>query len=355
MSRRGTTRMLVNLNETMTGEFTRHPDLAFPASALRDSIAEAAGRDRVEFVDATNAARKLFGDAMASNMFMLGFAYQRGMIPVGADAIAGAIELNGASVASNVDAFTWGRRFAIAPSAAEHLIGSGSRAQMSLKQTTSLDEMVERRVAHLTAYQNAGYAARYRERVESVRRWERAVAPRSEAVTRAVAQTLFKLLAYKDEYEVARLLSAREFVDGLREQFEGPFRLAFNLAPPLLTRRADNGEPRKREFGAWLMPVMRLLAHGKVLRGTVFDPFGHTSERRMEQLWIRRYEATIAAIIEHGNARNHALAIQAASVADKIRGYGHVKERNFQALDQEWKDAVDALKARTIIPLREVA
>jgi indolepyruvate ferredoxin oxidoreductase len=356
MTRRGVTRMLVNLHQTMTGEFTRQPDLAFPAPALRDSLVDAAGANNVEFVDATAIAAKLFGDAMAGNMFMLGFAYQRGLIPVGADAIAGAIELNGAAVALNLEAFTWGRRFAAAPTIAAGALDGAAGTRASLERSANVDEMIERRVAFLSEYQNAAYAARYRQTVERVRRWESAAAPHSDAVSHAVAHTLFRLLAYKDEYEVARLLSSAKFIDGLRDQFDGPIRLVFNLAPPVLAPRdARTGEPRKREFGAWMLPLMRLLARGKALRGTAFDPFGRTAERRMERELIARYEATIDAIIEHGDARNHAQAVRAASIAGKIRGYGHVKERNFRALDQEWTEAVHALAARTVIPLREVA
>ncbi|CAE6820088.1 hypothetical protein R69746_06014 [Paraburkholderia aspalathi] len=355
-TRHGATRMLVNTHEVMTGEFTRHPDLEFPAGELRESIAEAVGEEFVEFVDATKYALNIFGDTIAGNMFMLGYAYQRGLIPIGAEAINQAIELNGAAVTSNKDAFLWGRRAALSPSAAEKVLNTKKTSRDSLRISTTVDDLIERRVRFLIGYQNAAYAERYRLLMSKVRDWERAVMPREEAVTRVVANTYFKLLAYKDEYEVARLHSSKEFVESLKEQFEGDFRIAFNLAPPMLARRdKKTDEPVKREFGAWMLTAFRLLAKLKVLRGTPLDVFGYTAERRMERGLIIRYEETIEKIMKHGNSRNHQAALQAASIAGKIRGYGHVKERNVKAVDAEWGVAVAQLSRRDVIELKQVA
>ncbi|MGF6875624.1 indolepyruvate ferredoxin oxidoreductase family protein [Paraburkholderia sp. MM5477-R1] len=355
-TRHGATRMLINTHETMTGAFTRHPDLQFPAADLRASITRAVGRDHVEFVDAMKYALSLQGDPLAANMFMLGYAYQRGLIPIRADAINAAIELNGVAVASNKQAFLWGRRATASPHALERILAVTKQSRASLLMSTTLDELIDRRVRFLTDYQDAAYAERYRSRVNRVRAWERIVAPQQETVTRAVASVYFKLMAYKDEYEVARLHASREFIESLKQQFEGNFRIAFNLAPPLLARKNEStGEPRKQEFGSWLLPAFRLLAKLKVLRGSPFDIFGYTVERRMERGLVTRYEETIEQIITHGNTRNHPIALRAASIAGKIRGYGHVKERHFQALDEEWRSAVAQLSSHAVIELKQVA
>ncbi|MGK8209383.1 indolepyruvate ferredoxin oxidoreductase family protein [Burkholderia cenocepacia] len=355
-TRKGTTRMLINTHEAMTGEFARDPDLAFPAADLRAGIVGAVGDTQVEFVDATRYARDLFGDSLAGNVFMLGYAYQRGLIPVGAEAIHAAIELNGAAVSSNQAAFLWGRRIALFPDAPRKAAGVALPARESLRLSATVDEMIERRVAFLTAYQDAAYAQRYRARVDQVREWERRVSPRQDAVTRAVANAYFRLLAYKDEYEVARLHAAPEFVERLKQQFEGDFRIAFNLAPPLLAGRDERtGEPRKKEYGAWVLPTFRLLAKLKFLRGTPFDPFGHTAERRMERDLIVRYEQTIDEIVRCGNAHNLSAVLRAASIAEKIRGYGHVKARNLRSVDAEWQAAVAQLARPAVIELKEIA
>ncbi len=355
-TRKGVTRMLVNTHEVMTGEFTRHPDLKFPSPELRAGITDAVGSDCVEFVDATRYALNLFGDTIAGNMFMLGYAYQRGLIPISSEAIDAAIELNGAGVQLNKEAFLWGRRAALSPSSAERVLVAAKPMRESLQISTSLDELIERKVTFLSEYQNAAYGKRYRTLVNRVREWERIVMPRQDAVTRAVANGYFKLLAYKDEYEVARLHSSPEFVESLKQQFEGDFRIAFNLAPPGLTGRDElTGEPRKKEYGAWILPVFRTLAKLKVLRGTPLDVFGYTAERRMERGLIIRYEQTVDEIIRHGTACNYQAVVRAASMVEKIRGYGHVKERNFKSVDAEWADAVAQLSKPSVIELKQVA
>ncbi|QTD92053.1 indolepyruvate ferredoxin oxidoreductase family protein [Burkholderia anthina] len=355
-TRKGSTRMLVNTHEVMTGEFTRHPDLKFPASALRDGMTQAVGSDGVEFVDATKYAMNIFGDTIAGNMFMLGYAYQRGLIPIRSEAIDAAIELNGAGVEMNKAAFLWGRRAALSPGSAERAWAAAKPVRESLRLSTSLDEFVERKARFLTDYQNAAYGDRFRKLVNRVRDWERGAVPHEESVTRAVADGYFKVLAYKDEYEVARLHASPEFVESLRQQFEGDFRIAFNLAPPLLARRDDvTGEPRKKEYGAWMLPAFRLLAKLKILRGTPFDPFGYTAERKMERGLIARYEQTVDEILRHGSSRNYRFALRAATMVEKLRGYGHVKERNLKAIDAEWASAVAQLSKPSVIELKQVA
>jgi len=348
--------MLVNTHEVMTGEFTRHPDLKFPAADLRESITKAVGSECVEFVDATKYATNIFGDTIAANMFMLGYAYQRGLVPISSEAINAAIELNGAGVKMNKEAFLWGRRAALSPSSAERALVAAKPVRESLQISTSLDEVIERKVKFLTGYQNAAYGERFRALVNRVRDWERAVTPRRDTVARAVANGYFKVLAYKDEYEVARLHSSPEFIESIRQQFEGDFRIAFNLAPPLVAGKDElTGEPRKKEYGAWIFPVFRMLAKLKVLRGTPLDVFGYTAERQMERGLITRYEQTVDEILRHGNSRNYQAAVRAATMVEKVRGYGHVKERNFKSVDAEWTNAVAQLTKPSVIELKQVA
>jgi indolepyruvate ferredoxin oxidoreductase len=355
-TRKGATRMLVNTHEVMTGEFTRHPDLKFPSQELRAGITDAVGGERVEFVDATKYALNIFGDTIAGNMFMLGYAYQRGLIPIGAEAINAAIELNGAGVKMNKEAFLWGRRAALSPTSAERALAATKPVRESLQISTSLDELIERRVKFLTGYQNAAYGERFRVLVNRVRDWERAVTPRQDTVARAVANGYFKVLAYKDEYEVARLHSSPEFIESIKQQFEGDFRIAFNLAPPLVAGKDElTGEPRKKEYGAWILPAFRTLAKLKVLRGTPLDVFGYTAERRMERGLIARYEQTVDEILRHGNSRNYQAVVRAATMVEKVRGYGHVKERNFKSVDAEWTNAVAQLTKPSVIELKQVA
>ncbi len=325
----GVTRAVINTHETMPGEFTRRPDLVFPTNPLRRRIEKAVGADRVEFIDATRLATALFGDSIAGNLFLLGLAYQRGLIPLGAEAIEQAIALNGAAVAMNQAAFRWGRIAAVDRAAVEAAADAATPPPEAEHVSASLDEMIARRERLLTDYQDAGYAARYRALVERVQSAEQRVARGSTALTEAVARYYAKLLAYKDEYEVARLHTDPAFLASLRAQFAGGGRLSVHLAPPLLSQRDKaTGLPRKREFGPWVWPLFRVLARLKGLRGTRWDIFGRTAERRAERQLIADYEATIAEILSKLDARTLPVAVDLARLPERIRGYGYIKDRN---------------------------
>jgi len=333
--RRDGTAVVVNTAEVHPGEFTRNADYHLPSERIKRAIAAAAGED-VSFVDATGIATAVLGNAIATNMFMLGFAYQRGKVPVSAAALERAIELNGQAVGLNKAAFLWGRRAALEPARIEHLVAPAREATPARHMSRTLDEMVERRVDYLTAYQNGAYAARYRALVEQVREREAAVKPGSAALATAVARYLFKLMAYKDEYEVARLYTDGSFEKQVRATFSGEnLRYEFHLAPPILGRRDASGNPRKTSFGPWILPVFRLLAKLRVLRGTPLDIFGYTAERRMERQLIRDYEALVMDLMQGLTAENHALAVALASIPEKIRGFGHVKLRHLEAAKKE--------------------
>jgi indolepyruvate ferredoxin oxidoreductase len=321
---------VVNTHETITGEFTRHPDLAFPSNTLRLSIEAAAGAEACDFLEATKLATGLMGDSIATNLFMLGYAYQKGLIPIGHEALEQAIELNGTAVPMNLGAFRWGRRAAADRDAVERLVApppDTDNVVAFARPAKTLDEIVASRTKLLTAFQNTALAERFRTLAEKVRTAEQNVIPGESSLAEAVARNYAKLLAYKDEYEVARLYADAAFAARLNRQFEGDYRLKFHLAPPLLARRdAKTGHLLKQEFGPWMLLLFRLLAKLKFLRGTTFDPFGHTAERKQERALIGDYEKLLDELLLGLTPANHALAVKLASVPDDIRGYGHVKQ-----------------------------
>jgi indolepyruvate ferredoxin oxidoreductase len=325
----GYSRAVVNSHEIITGDFTRNPDLVFPSLPLRRSIETATGPNGAEFLDATGLATGLLGDSIASNLLMLGFAYQRGLVPLTAEAIERAIELNAVAVDFNRAAFRWGRRAAIDPALVAARATPASALPESHRLSITADELIERRVEFLTEYQDAAYAARYVERLRRVREAEAAAMPGATALTEAAARSLFKLMAYKDEYEVARLYTETDFLKRVAERFEGPYELRFHLAPPLLGNRdPQTGQLKKREFGPRTLTLFRMLARLRRLRGTRFDIFGRSEERRAERGLIAEYEAVLDEIAARLTPANHALAVELASLPQEIRGFGHVKEAN---------------------------
>ncbi len=323
-TRPGRTVAVINLHQQPPGQFTQDADWQFPVSEVRALIDEAVG-GRAQFLDATRLATALLGDAIATNLFMLGFAFQKGLIPLQRDSILRAIELNAVAVEANKLAFAWGRRAAVDLQQAEKLAVPARPVIVQMPQ--SLETLVRRRVTFLTEYQDASYARRFEEIVDKVRQAE-ARLDKGEALAKAVARYLFKLMAYKDEYEVARLYASGEFRRQLSDTFEGPFKVKYNLAPPLLARRDAQGRLVKSQYGQWMGYAFRVLSKFRRLRGSVLDPFGHTQERRTERRLIREYEALIEELIAAVSPENHRLAVELASLPEHIRGFGHVKERH---------------------------
>jgi indolepyruvate ferredoxin oxidoreductase len=335
----GRTTVLVNTNEQITGHFTRDPDMRFPSNEINERIRAAVGPDNVRFVDATGLATRLLGDSIAANLFILGYAYQLGLIPVGADAIEQAVELNRVAVDMNKNAFAWGRQAAIDIDAVKEV---ADRTDTAREMPQGLDEVIGHRVRELVAYQDSAYAARYSSLLARVRDAEARQAPGMNGLADAVARYAYKLMAYKDEYEVARLYTDGRFLAQLTGAFEGDFKLQFHLAPPLLTKRhPETGLRDKRTYGAWMLPVMRLLAKMKRLRGTPFDIFGYSAERRLERAMIDEYEALIGEVIDTLSHHNHALAVRIASLPEGIRGYGHVKEQHIASVTAERDSLMD--------------
>ncbi len=340
----GHSRAIVNSHETITADFIRDPDNRFPGQTLRAAIEAAVGPGAAEFVDGTGLATALIGDSIATNLFMLGHAYQRGLIPVSAAAILRAIELNRTAVAENTLAFQWGRRAALDLAGVARAAEKTAPTARQIPQT--LEEIVAHRAAHLTRFQDAAYAARYRHLVERVAAAERAAQPGADALAIAVAKYYAKLLAYKDEYEVARLQVDRDFHDRIAAQFEGDYRLHYHLAPPAVSHPDPvTGKIKKKTFGPWMKVVFHLLAAAKGLRGTAFDPFGRSADRALERRLIAEYERLVEEIIERLDAGNHATAVALAAIPEQIRGYGHVKEASLAATRQRETELLAAFRA----------
>jgi indolepyruvate ferredoxin oxidoreductase len=313
---------VVNEAQAITGSFLREPDKRFPADGLREVIARRLSISTV-FVDAGALAARHGGRSSAANLLLLGYAWQKGLIPIGADAIRHAIEQTfagrgAATVASNLAAFDGGGRAATD--------GSPAASGQAPQTPPSRDDLVEHRAAAIADYQNAALASRYRVFVARVHETESLRTPGRQDLTDAVARGYYKLLAVKDEYEVARLFTAPAFRDRLARQFEGGYRVHFHLAPAILSGATGGARPRKRRFGPWLMPVLRLLAACRGLRGTVLDPFARTAERKLERALRREYEQSIATILDSLSAETHALAVDIARLPESIRGFGPVKQ-----------------------------
>jgi indolepyruvate ferredoxin oxidoreductase len=303
----------------------QNPDIDFELGAMQTTLRDAIGERNLEIIDATGIAATLMGDSIATNPFMLGFAFQKGVIPLSLEALLRAIEINGAAVEMNKQAFTWGRLAAHDMSRVKSVIQFKTRAGAPAK---SLDEQIAVRAEFLTNYQDKAYADRYLAAVDKVRKAEAAAAPASTELTGAVVKNLFKLMAYKDEYEVARLYTDGSFAKKLSDKFDGDYQIKFYLAPPIFAKRDKSGRLIKKEYGPWMMSAFRMLAKLKGLRGTALDPFGRTEERRSERRLVEDYCAMIDQRTADLKAAQIPLLAKLARLPETIRGYGHIKEEN---------------------------
>ena len=322
----GLTRAIVNRHVQPTAAFVADNNIDLQGEQIEQAIEAVCGTGKVEYVRATALATLLTGDAIAANLLMLGFAFQRGLLPVGLASIERAIELNAVAVEANKKVFAWGRLAAHDPARLASL--SGSAEQNKAPEAMPLTALVARYEQELEGYQDKAYAARYRTLVDRVASREQALAPERHALTEAVARSLFKLMAYKDEYEVARLFTSGSFMARLKREFEGDFRLEFHLAVPMLSSLfGAQGGPRKRRYGGWIFPVFRVLSRFKRLRGTPLDPFGYNAERRLERGLLQDYVALVEELLSGLALHKLDLAVQLAGLPEQIRGYGHVKRQ----------------------------
>lgn len=322
--RHGRTRMLVNVHETPIADAVRHPDTELHTEALLDKMRYAAGQEQVETFDAQQLAERVLGDTLASNILALGYAWQRGLVPVGLFALEQALRLNGVAVEANLLALAVGRLAAAQPQALH-------ATEQTTVETETLTGFLAQAQAHLQAWQNAVWAKRYRDVMASVQQQMDSMGEYGETISLTVARSLHKLMSYKDEYEVARLFSDAGFQTQLEAQFEGDYKLSFHLSPPAFFKARAGLAPRKITVGSWLRPVLRVLASGKVLRGTVWDLFGYSEERRMERQLIVDYQELIEKILPLATVENFQTVHELLKLPMSIRGFGHVKARNARA------------------------
>ena len=354
----GRTVILANTHELPTAAFVRNPDASLQADALiakmRHAVGE--GKDLLASIDAQDIAKRLMGDTMPSNIIMLGACWQRGLVPVSFEALMRAIELNGVAIENNKTAFALGRLAIAAPEALRRLAGEQPDSAVQWFNFDQLDDkdgqpgLIARRKAFLTDYQDAAYASRYEALVQRVRAAESALgdAGKGLRLTKAVARYYAKLLAIKDEYEVARLYTDGKFEAALKAQFEDWDHLSFHMAPPLLSKPGADGRAKKVELGSWTFKALKTLAKFKGLRGGVLDIFGKTEERRIERQLVRDYEALVDELLTHLSADKLDVAIKLARLPEGIRGYGHVKLANVVTVRAQWKDLLDRFHGRAV-------
>ncbi|WP_426148081.1 indolepyruvate ferredoxin oxidoreductase family protein [Polaromonas sp. DSR2-3-2] len=345
----GRTFVAMNSHGTPTAAFVTNPGWQFPGGNCESAVRSAVGAEGMASFDAEQVAVQLIGDSIYTNPLILGFAWQKGRVPLSHAALMRAIELNAVQVDNNKAAFEWGRRCAHDLASVQALFKAAQVIQFVKKP--SLTEMLSKRVAFLTDYQNAAYAQTYQAFVEKVRAVE---APLGKTtLTEAVTRYLFKLMAYKDEYEVARLHLDTGFLNKVNAMFEGDFKLNYHLAPPLMAKKNDKGELQKQPFGPWMLTGFKLLARLKGLRGTPFDVFGRTDERREERALIAEYRASIEEVLAGLRLENHATAAEIARIPELIKGYGHVKARHLAAARPQWTALMQAFRQPERV--REVA
>ncbi|MCB4365509.1 indolepyruvate ferredoxin oxidoreductase family protein [Hydrogenophaga taeniospiralis] len=335
----GRTVAVINTHEQPTGHFAQQRDWQYPADALKTLIKDSTG-DGAVFLGATQLATALLGDAIATNLFMLGFAFQKGLVPLSSASLLRAIEINGVAVKANQEAFMWGRRAAVDLAVVQRM--AAPEQAIVLQRPDTLKALVAHRAEFLTAYQNPRYALEYTRFVERVRELESSTVG-GDQLARAVAVNLFKLMAYKDEYEVARLFTDGAFEKRLAEQFEGQGRITFHMAPPL-GRRDAHGLPVKQAFGSWMRPVLHALAFFKWLRGSRLDPFGRSAERRGERALILRYRSIVEKLLERLDDLDPETVLALARVPEQIRGYGHVKAKAFAAAEARWQQLLSGVE-----------
>lgn len=335
--------MALNSHAVPTAAFVTNANWENPAEACVSDVVKTVGLDGVGVFNADAAANQLMGDSIYTNPMMLGYAWQKGWIPLTYASLQRAIELNAVAVEQNKTAFEWGRRAAHDASGFEKILNPGQ--VISFTQRTSLDDMISQRAEFLTAYQNAAYAQTYKDFVQKVRMVDESEGEKRLALTEAVARYLFKLMAYKDEYEVARLHTDQSFHDKVASLFEGDYKLNYHLAPPLLAKKNAKGELQKQAFGPVMLTAFKVLARLKGLRGTPWDVFGKTEERAQERALIDDYRASLDEImsalalpapLEQAGMR-YQNALEVARIPEQIRGFGHVKARHLKAARQNWE------------------
>lgn len=338
------TRVVANEAELPTGDYVLFRDADMQSEKRLDLIRDAVGGDNFARLDANGIAEKLLGDTVFSNVMMLGFAWQRGLLPLSQAALMKAIELNGVAVERNKEAFGWGRVAATDVKVIIDLLNTGEARVEEVKPEPGLDELITIRHKHLVNYQNRRWADRYTALVKQVREAEDTLGETNQLLTRAVAQQLYRFMAFKDEYEVARLFAETDFMKEVNNTFEGDFKVHFHLAPPIMNRGVDaQGRPKKRKFGPWMFRAFKLLAKFRVLRGTPVDPFSYSADRKMDRAQRKDYQQLVKRIVSELDASNYDTFLQLAELSSEIRGYGPVREQAAEAIHEKQSQLIKAL------------
>ena len=348
------THSIINDHETPVAGFVLDPDHSFGGKRIRQIIEKSS--KETDFINSIKLATAMFGDSIASNMFITGYALQKGFIPVKPESMEEAIRLNNIAVEMNLSAFRWGRMAAhnmqfVEKEALPYL----TNVEIDYDQY-NLENIVNDRIDILTKYQNTKYAQKYKNLINKVINIENKLDDKSQELSKAVAKYLFKLMAYKDEYEVARLYSDGQFKEKLHNAFDGNLKIKFHLAPPLFSPKDINtGKPRKITLGSWMLTIFSVMSKFKFLRGTFFDPFGKTKERKMERFLIKQYIDDLDLILENVNKKNIHLAIQITSIPEIIRGFGHVKEENINQAQEKREELLKSWHSKEDFNIESVA
>jgi len=336
----GRTRVALNSHSTPTAEFVKNTLWQNPADSCAADIASTVGLHGLASFDAEQLSSQLMGDTIYINPMLLGYAWQKGWVPLSLEALQRAITLNDVAVAQNLAAFEWGRHAAHQLPAVQTLLKP--LQIISFKKRDRLEDLITRRVEFLTDYQNTAYAKQYEDFISMVKAKESHLG--SALLTETVTRQLFKLMAYKDEYEVARLHTDKQFLERVKTQFEGDFKVFYHLAPPIIAKRNDKGQLIKQKMSPHMVMVFKVLAQFKFLRGTALDIFGRTDERQTERALIQEYKDAVHELLASLNPDNHALAVKMANVTEQIKGFGHVKEKHLAAVMVQWQNCMDAFR-----------
>jgi indolepyruvate ferredoxin oxidoreductase len=336
----GRTRVALNSHSAPTAEFVKNTQWQNPADSCAADIASTVGLHGLASFDADHLSAQLMGDTIYINPMLLGYAWQKGWVPLSLDALKRAIELNEVAVTQNLTAFEWGRHAAHQLPAVEALLKP--LQIISFKKRDRLEDLIATRIEFLTAYQNAAYAKQYENFVLKVKAKESPLG--SSLLTETVARQLFRLMAYKDEYEVARLHTDKQFLERVKSQFEGDFKVFYHLAPPLIAKRNEKGQLIKQKMSPHMVLVFKVLAQFKFLRGTALDIFGRTEERQTERALIQEYKDAMDEVLVSLKTENHALAVKMANVTEQIKGFGHVKEKHLAAVMVQWQNCMDVFR-----------
>ncbi len=338
------TRVVANEAELPTADYVLYRDADMQADKRLDLIRNAVGDDHFSCLDASGIAEKLMGDTVFSNVMMLGFAWQKGLLPLSLAALVKAIELNGVAIERNKEAFGWGRVAAVAPDAITDLLDTSKSRLMELKSEPTLDQLIKTRYQHLVNYQSKRWADRYAGLVNQVRRVEESLGQITLLLTRTVAQQLYRFMAYKDEYEVARLFAETDFMKEINETFEGNFKVNFHLAPPMMNKGTDaQGRPKKHQFGPWMFHAFMFLAKLRGLRGTALDPFRFSADRKLDRTLLNDYQQLVSRMILELDANNYDTFLQLAELPADVRGYGPVREQAAEAIQEKQAQLIKAL------------